>query len=215
MVKVKKKMVELIAVIGRKGLNGKKLSDQVQAAIDGGATMIMVKEPEDIRYSEYLQEAMEARMTIGSSDIPFIVYGNQDIAVGLGSDGLHMETGGVSIADMRDMMGTGKILGVTVKDRLQAKAVEQQGADYILAGPMFKSVDSCEYDEVNYDTLKEIKESVSIPVVAFGNIGNGNILMLTGLELDGVASQSFVFGGEDTKKRALELVMLSQAVSRN
>ena len=42
--KVDKSKVSLIAVIGKKGLNGKKLSAQVQDAIDGGATMIMVKE---------------------------------------------------------------------------------------------------------------------------------------------------------------------------
>ena len=134
--------MSLIAVIGKKGLNGKKLSAQVQDAIDGGATMIMVKEPQGVRYSEYFQEAMEVRMTIGSSDIPLIVYDEEDIASGLGTDGIHMELDGIQIGDMRDMMGTGKIIGVTVKDRLVAKAAQKQGADYLLVGPMFKSMDS-------------------------------------------------------------------------
>ena len=106
--KVDKSKVSLIAVIGKKGLNGKKLSAQVQDAIDGGATMIMVKEPQGVRYSEYFQEAMEVRMTIGSSDIPLIVYDEEDIASGLGTDGIHMELDGIQLGDMRDMMGTGK-----------------------------------------------------------------------------------------------------------
>ena len=67
--------------------------------------------------------------------------------------------------------------------------------------------DAC---EVSYQTLKEICETVSIPVVAIGGIKKSNILELVGTKVDGVALVSAIFAADDIEAECKELRSLSE-----
>jgi len=58
--------------------------------------------------------------------------------------------------------------------------------------------------------LKEIVSSVSIPVVAIGGIGAGNILQLRGSGVDGVAVVSAIFAAENPGKATADLLKLAE-----
>lgn len=59
------------------------------------------------------------------------------------------------------------------------------------------------------ETLREICNAVSIPVVAIGGISHDNILQLKGTGVDGVAVISALFAQKDIRKATEELKRLS------
>ena len=62
---------------------------------------------------------------------------------------------------------------------------------------------------MDFQTLKQICQSVSIPVVAIGGISKENLLQLKGSGVCGVALVSAVFAAEDIRKECRELHRLS------
>ena len=56
------------------------------------------------------------------------------------------------------------------------------------------------------ERLKEIREAVSIPIVAIGGINGENMLQLKGSGVDGVAVVSAIFAAEDPGKATAELL---------
>ena len=65
---------------------------------------------------------------------------------------------------------------------------------------------------MSVERLKEICNSVSIPVVAIGGIGIHNIEKLSGSGIDGVAVVSAIFAAENPAKATKELLQLSSKI---
>ena len=60
--------------------------------------------------------------------------------------------------------------------------------------------------------LKEICDSVDVPVVAIGGIHKDNILKLKGSGADGVALVSAIFSAEDIEAECKELKALTEVI---
>ena len=60
--------------------------------------------------------------------------------------------------------------------------------------------------------LKEICDSVDVPVVAIGGIHKDNILKLKGSGADGVALVSAIFSAEDIEAECKELKALTEQI---
>ena len=58
--------------------------------------------------------------------------------------------------------------------------------------------------------MKDICEAVDVPVVAIGGIGKGNMLELSGTNVDGVALVSAIFAAEDIESECRLLRKLSE-----
>ena len=81
----------------------------------------------------------------------------------------------------------------------QAVLAEKRGADYLGVGAVFPTGSKDDADEVSHDTLREICEAVSIPVVAIGGISQQNVKQLSGSGISGIAVISAIFAQKDIK----------------
>ena len=212
--KCDKKDLILYAVTDRKWLRNRKLCEQVEEAIKGGATIIQLREKEaDDRI--FLREALKISELCKRYSVPFIINDNVDIAIRINADGVHIGQKDMEAGYVRSVIGDDKILGVSVQTPEQAVIAEKSGADYLGVGAVFSTDSKADADNVSYKTLKEICESVSIPVVAIGGIGINNISELKGSGICGVAVISAVFAAENIEKAAAELKRMSKQVIRN
>lgn len=115
-------------------------------------------------------------------------------------------------SNVRAILGEDKILGVSAQTVEQAVLAEKQGADYIGVGAVFPTGSKADAEGVSLDTLREICSAVSIPVVAIGGIGAGNVSKLKKSGISGIAVISAVFAAEDIESATKTLKQLTAEV---
>lgn len=193
-----RKSLLLYGVTDRKWLNGRTLTEVVKESLEGGATMIQLRE-KNLEEGRFLEEAKELQSLCRKYKVPFIVNDNVDIALEMDADGIHVGQSDMEAGMVREKLGPEKILGVSAQTVEQAILAEKRGADYLGVGAVFPTGSKDDAVEVNFDTLKAICEAVTIPVVAIGGITSDNVTQLSGSGICGVAVISALYAQEDIK----------------
>ena len=201
----------LYAVTDRHWLNGRTLVDVVKESLDGGVTMIQLRE-KSLDEGKFLEEAKELQALCRERHVPFIVNDNVDIAKAMDADGVHVGQDDMAAAQVRQRVGEGVMIGVsahTVQEALDAVA---HGADYLGVGAVFATHTKTDVSEMPRQTLLDICNAVDVPVVAIGGIHKENILQLKGTGVDGVALVSAIFAADDIETECKELKALSEQI---
>lgn len=207
--KCDRRFMRLYAVTDRSWTEKKSLAEQVREAISGGVTCVQLREKE-LDYEAFFAEALAIRDLCRGQGVPFIINDNVELALNCSADGVHVGQSDMNASDVRSLIGSDKILGVSVQTVEQAKTAEQNGADYLGVGSIFPTSTKPDAADVSLDTLRSICGSVSIPVCAIGGINAENILQLKGTGLDGVALVSAIFASSDITKTCRHLLKLSE-----
>ena len=202
--KCDKNMMRLYAVTDRAYVGVKSLYEQVEEALRNGVTCLQIRE-KDLEEEAFLKEAIELRRLCKEYQIPFIVNDNVDIAIQSGADGIHVGQEDLSVCNVRSRVGSEMMIGVSAHNVAEALKAEKEGADYLGIGAVFASATKTDAKPMSYDTIRQICDAVSIPVVAIGGIGKKNIHKLSGSGVDGVAVISDLFGAEDIGAATAEL----------
>lgn len=204
-----KKDMLLYAVTDRMWSEEKGLKGQIKEALEGGITFLQLREKE-LSDEEFLKEALEIKDMVKEYNIPFVINDNVEVAIKCDADGVHVGQSDMKATDVRSKIGKDKILGVSAHTLEEAIEAEKMGADYLGVGAVFSTSTKLDADDVSFETLKEICDSVNIPVVAIGGISKDNILKLKGSHVDGVAVVSAIFASKNITEDTKELLNLSK-----
>ena len=207
--KVNSEDMLLYAVTDRAWTDKDDLYTQVKKAIKGGITFLQLREKE-LDDETFLKEALKIKELAREYNVPFVINDNVDIAIKSDADGVHVGQSDMEAGDVRKKIGEDKILGVSASNLEEAKLAEKKGADYLGVGAVFSTSTKLDADDVSFDTLKEICNNVSIPVVAIGGISRDNISKLKGTNVDGAAVVSAIFASQDIENDTKELLCLSK-----
>lgn len=207
--KCDKKSMLLYAITDRKWLNGRSLHNDVEKALEGGVTMLQLREKE-LDDKSFLEEALEIKELCKKYNVPFIINDNVEVAIKCDADGVHVGQSDMNIESVRAKLGEDKIIGISAQTVKQAILAEKSGADYLGVGAVFSTATKEDADYVPYKTLKEICNNVSIPICAIGGIYDINIHKLNGSGIDGVALISAIFAAKDIKSECEKLRVLSE-----
>lgn len=202
--KCDKKNLLLYAVTDRHWLGDRTLLDVVKESLDGGVTMLQLRE-KTLEEGRFLEEARELQALCRERHVPFIVNDNVDIAKAMDADGIHVGQSDMEALDVRAKLGPDKIIGVSAHTVEEALLAERHGADYLGVGAVFPTGSKDDADEVSYETLKAICDAVSIPVVAIGGVSQANVAQLAGSGICGVAVISAIYAQKDIKAAAADL----------
>lgn len=182
---------------------------QVEAAIDGGAAVVQLRE-KHLDGEALLSEAKRFTALCRRKGAVSIIDDDAEIAAKAGADGVHVGQEDLEAGRARRILGPGKIIGVSahsVEEALQAQAA---GADYLGVGAAFATGTKADARPVSPETIRQITAAVDIPVVAIGGVTRDNILRLKGCGLDGVAAVSALFAQPDVRAAAEELLRLAE-----
>ena len=199
----------LYAITDRHWLNGRSLYDVVKESLDGGATFLQIREKE-LDEETFYEEAVQLQELARSYGVPFVVNDNVDIALRMDADGIHVGQKDMEAGNVRALIGPDKILGVSAQTVEQALLAEERGADYLGVGAVFPTGSKDDADEVSHETLKEICQAVSIPVVAIGGITEENTPKLSGSGICGVAVISALYAQPDIKGATERLKIITK-----
>ena len=199
-----KKSLRLYAVTDRSWLHGETLYEQVEKALKGGVTLVQLREKE-LSEADFEQEAKELLELCHKYNVNLIINDNVALAAKVGADGVHIGQSDMGVEKARAILGKEKIIGVTAKTVEQALKAQAHGADYLGVGAVFGTTSKADATKLDHKVLKEICETVDIPVVAIGGITEENVTELAGNGICGVAVISAVFGQPDIEQATKEL----------
>ena len=207
--KCDKKDLLLYAVTDRSWVGNSTLYHQVEEALKGGATFVQLRE-KDLPEEEFYQEALEIQQLCRQYGVPFVLDDDVELAKRVNADGVHVGQSDMEAGNVRAILGEDKILGVSAQTVEQAVLAQQRGADYLGVGAVFHTDSKADAKSVSYETLKAICQAVTIPVVAIGGIGQGNVKELAGSGICGVAVISAIFAAEDIREATARLKALTE-----
>ena len=188
-------------------LRGRDLCQCVREAIAGGVTMVQLRE-KDASSLSFFESAKRVKGVTDDGNVPFIINDRLDIALAVDADGLHIGQDDLPLLTARKILGPDKLLGVSVCTVAEALLAREQGADYLGVGAMFPTPSKLDAQHVTLATLKAIKASVDIPVVAIGGINLGNVESVMSSGVDGVAVISAILQADDCRYAAAQLCKL-------
>ncbi|RGH51674.1 thiamine phosphate synthase [Ruminococcus sp. AM41-10BH] len=176
----------------------------VEEACKGGVTLVQLRE-KNKGGREYLDKAFKVKEITDRYNVPLIIDDRVDVALACDAAGVHVGSSDIPVAVARKLMGPDKIVGATAKTVEAAMKAYEDGADYLGVGAIYPTTTKVVTILTKVSTLKDICEAVPIPAVAIGGLNAGNMDVLEGAGMSGMAVVSAIMKAEDPQKNAREL----------
>lgn len=209
--KLNKESMLVYAITDRHWTGTQTLEQQVDDVLKNGATFLQIRE-KNMPHDELVKEAICIKEIAAKYNVPVVIDDDIYAVIEAGVDGVHIGQNDMDYVEARKLLGDDKIIGMTAPSVSLAKKAEKLGADYIGAGAVFSTNTKKDTKPLELSTLKEICNSVSIPVVAIGGIDHSNVRELKGTDIDGVAVISALFGASDPGEATRELVSIMKDI---
>jgi thiamine-phosphate pyrophosphorylase len=183
--------LDFVLITDRK-VCGKKLTDIIEQAIDGGVGTVQLRE-KDLSTGDLYSLAKEIREITERKGANLIINDRVDIAIAVDADGVHLGWQSLEIDTVRRMIGQDKIIGFSAHSLEEAKRAENSGADYISISPIFDTVNKDYFIEpLGVGEIGKIKAQINIPVIALGGINENNVSKVLKSGADGIAMISAI-----------------------
>lgn len=199
------KLSGLYVILDRQFLAGRDELDIAGQIIEGGARVIQLRDKQS-KKRELLLVAQKLQKLCSQEGILFIINDYLDLAMAVDADGLHIGQEDLPLPVVRRELPIDKIVGCSVTTVSQATKAQNEGADYIAVGSIFPTTTKTEATVVGVDMLKELKRTVSTPLVAIGGINQNNIGEVVAAGADAIAVISAVLGEKDVRGAVQKLV---------
>lgn len=177
------------------------LLNKVEAAIQGGVTMVQLREKQSSG-KLFLKKALALKSLTEKYEIPLVINDRVDIALAAGADGVHVGQSDLPAAYVKKIVPPSMFVGVSCSTVEEAKEAEKQGADYLGVGAVFPTNSKKDAERLESGMLESIVESVNIPVVAIGGINLENVQQLSHTGIDGIAVVSAILSNNNPKLAA-------------
>ncbi len=172
----------------------------LNAVVNSGISLVQLR-CKNVTDERFLQYAWKARESTRLHRVKLIINDRPDIAHLVSADGVHVGHGDGAISEARDLLGPGKLIGGSAEDLDEALRVERDGADYVGCGSIFATGTKKDIGVLGLERLREIRQHITIPVVAIGGITTDNVteVLDTGVRAVAVISDIFMAPDIDAK----------------
>jgi thiamine-phosphate pyrophosphorylase len=194
---------------------GRSHEEIARDAVRGGADIIQLRD-KSLSGSDLARTGRQIAAMTRKAGVTFIVNDRLDVALACGADGVHLGQDDMQVSTARQLAPPGFIIGVSVGTVDEAGEAERDGADYVAISPVFSTVSKDNAGPgLGLRRLREIRQAVSIPVVAIGGISRQNVRDVIAAGADGIAVISAVVAGPDITAAARGLKKLIRACKEN
>jgi thiamine-phosphate pyrophosphorylase len=192
----------LYAVTDSQLISAEDLTHRVAQAIAGGAVMVQYRDkhkPRDVRQ----REAAALQAMCRERGVPLIINDDIELAATVGAAGVHLGREDASLAQARERLGPGALIGVSCYNRFErARAAAAAGASYVAFGRFFPSATKPEAVQAGETLLEQARAQLDLAVVAIGGITPNNAAGLVAAGADLLAVIHGVFGQPDVEAAA-------------
>jgi len=187
----------LYVVTDRHEAAGRDLEEIVVAAAQGGAGAIQLRE-KDLSARDLYALGARLQAALVPYGVPLLINDRLDVALALDAAGVHLAGHSLPTAVARRVLGAGKLLGVSTHSVEEARGAAEDGADFIVFGPVFTTPSKVVYGPPQgLQHLSTVVRAVSIPVIAIGGIDHTNLPQVMQAGAYGVAMIRAVLAAPD------------------
>ncbi|HEY6343597.1 MAG TPA: thiamine phosphate synthase [Bryobacteraceae bacterium] len=141
---------------------------------NGSPDWVQIRE-KDLSARELYELVRGALELPNPRDVKFLVNTRVDVALAAGCAGAHLPSGSPPPRFWRSISPPGFLFGVSCHAVEEVRQAEQDGADYVLFGPVFAPLSkSSNLNPRGFEELALAAASVKIPVLALGGITRQN-----------------------------------------
>ena len=184
----------------------------VEAALDGGATVIQLRKKSMPMLEQY-RLALALRTLTRAHEALLIINDHADLAVAADADGVHLGQDDLPPAAVRALPGfDGRLIGRSTHSLAQAQLAVHEGADYVAVGPVYPTPTKEGRPAVGTGLIARVAGVIDRPFVAVGGIDLGNAPAVIDAGAPAVAVVRAVYDAPDPAEatRRLHEAMLTR-----
>jgi thiamine-phosphate pyrophosphorylase len=200
--------LSLYLVAGRPALSGRDLVASVRAAVEGGVTIVQIRDPK-ADTEQLIADTRALKEMLRPLNVPLIVNDRIDIVIAAKADGVHLGQDDMRARDARRQLGDDFLIGLSVGNPEEfAHARDDLAAvDYLGVGPIRQTgTKSDAGSAIGAEGLAKIRALTALPIVGIGGLGPGDAAAVIGAGAQGIAVVSAICGADDPKAAAYGLL---------
>ncbi len=184
---------------------GRSLEKVVEEAVQGGVTMVQLRE-KDCTTREFYELAITLRKCLKPYGVPLIINDRLDIALACNAEGLHIGQSDMPYSIARKLMGKDKIIGLSVENVQDAIDANELDIDYIGISPVFNTATKTDTaTALGLEGIREITRISRHPAVGIGGIHPANAREVIEAGADGISVVSAIMSAVNPKDAASQL----------
>jgi len=176
--------------------------------VDAGARILQLRLKE-AGSRDFLAAARAINALCAERGAILIINDRADIAKLADAAGLHIGQQDLPLEAARQIVGPGKIIGVSTHTVEQARAAEAGGADYIGFGAIYTGGLKNVKNAQGLDRLRAVREAVRLPIVAIGGITEATVKDVLNAGADAAAIITDIVRAPDIPAKVRSILSLS------
>ena len=210
----------LYLVTDRQQTAGRPLIEVIATAVRGGlqraervpareASLAVQLREKDLSARELHHLGARLQEVLSPYQIPLLINDRIDVALALDAAGVHLAGHSLPTRTARGVLGPDKLLGVSTHSLDAARQAAEDGADFVVFGPVFATPSKLAYGPPRgLSQLAEVVRDVPIPVLGIGGITSANLPQVRQTRAHGVAMIRAVLAAPDPCEATQELCRL-------
>ena len=196
----------LFLVTDRHQTKGRPLVPLLQRVLTAAAPAIQLRE-RDLSARELVTLAFGVQAVTASRRSQLLINDRIDVALALEGVGVHLRNNSLPVSVARQVLGTQRLLGISVHAVEEAVQVESQGADYIVLGPIYETPSKQMFGPpLGIHTLERACRLVRLPIIGIGGVTAARAREMRRAGAFGVAVITAVLSAADVESATRELL---------
>jgi thiamine-phosphate pyrophosphorylase len=148
----------------------------VEAAAAAKIDLIQLRE-KNLRTKVLFELTSRASDIVRGSRTRLLVNDRADVALAAGAAGVHLTSRSINTSVMRQTFGAEFLIGVSTHSPEEVKAARDDGADFVVFGPVFETASKLVYGQpIGLESLRQVAaKSASFPILAIGGVSLDNV----------------------------------------
>lgn len=207
----------LYVVTDRQQTAGRPLTEVIAAAVRGGpprgsastVSLAVQLREKDLGARELYDLGARLQEVLNPRRVPLLINDRIDVALSLDAAGVHLAGHSLPTRCARRVLGPDKLLGVSAHSLDAARRAADEGADFVVFGPVFATPSKLAYGPPQgLSQLAAVVRRVPVPVLGIGGITPASLPRVRQTGAHGVAMIRAVLAAPDPGGATTELCNL-------
>ena len=197
---------DLYLITDRHQTLGRPLLEVVKMAVDAGVRAVQLRE-RDLSDRDLLRLAEKLKVILNPAGALFFINDRIDICLAVDADGVHLRSDHIPISVARELLGANRLIGVSCHGIEQVVDSKDQGADYVVLGPIYDTPSKRAYGPpLGPEIITRASQLSALPIYAIGGIQIERVKEVSEAGASGVAVVSSILNVKDVQTAVTKMI---------